>query len=81
MSFVLYQCDADALDERGVDAALSKVVDVAVDDVVAPAADPKMWPPLFKQSHQEKRTEAHVFPRLADLVGQCDQLGTDTFCC
>ena len=44
MSVVLYQCDADALDGTGVDAGLSKVADVDIDDVVAVAADPKMWP-------------------------------------
>ena len=79
MSIVLYQCDADALDGTGEDAGRSKVADVDRDDVVAVLADPKTWPSLFKQSHQQKRTEAHVSSRLADLVGQCDQLGTDTF--
>ena len=81
MSLVLYQCDADALDGTGVDASLSKVVDVDIDDVVAVAADPKIWPSLFKQSHQQKRTEAHETSRFLDLVGQCDRLSTDTFCC
>ena len=79
MSLVLYQCDADALDGTGVDAVRNKVGEVDRDDVVAVLADPKTWPALFKQSHQQKRTEAHVILRMADLVGQCDQSGTDTF--
>ena len=55
MSVVFYQCDADALDGTGVDAGLSKVADVDIDDVVAVAADPKMWPFFLA----EPLTETH----------------------
>ena len=77
----LHHCGTYPLHCALLGALRCKLGDVVGHDVVEIVADPHLWPSLLAQCHQDKRTEAHVLARLADLHCQAMQLGPDSRCC